>query len=139
MSLILILSLLAADDPSGHWEGKIEIPQHPVVVLLDLVAAPSWSGKLGVPEQGVNDLPLTRVSVSDGDIVLGADALPGQPIFKGKYAAGEIKGEYTQSGATFPFTLGRQRIWQPKVRPQDPRPPLPYKADEVTYQNGAIK
>ncbi len=46
-------------------------------------------------------------------------------------------GDFTQGGQTFPFKLGREAMAGIK-RPQEPKPPLPYRAEDVTFPNGDI-
>jgi hypothetical protein len=65
--------------------------------------------------------------------------LPGGAAFDGTVAEGaaSIAGDYTQAGQTFPFRLERGPL-SPPARPQDPQPPLPYRAEDVSYPSGDL-
>ena len=127
----------------GHWEGRIGIPGAPLDVKVDLVQeAESWQGTIHIPAQGAEALPLFRISVRDaGDgtqrVEFSIRGVPGMPTFKGRLEDGEIRGQFEQSGATFPFRLGRQAMTLP--RPQEPRPPFPYASADVSYQRGPVR
>jgi hypothetical protein len=63
--------------------------------------------------------------------------IPGDPTFAGRLENGAIAGDFTQGGQTFPFTRGREAVAEVK-RPQEPKLPLPYRTEEVTFPNGDI-
>ncbi len=133
-------SLRGQEAPSvaGHWEGEIEIPGMALQVLVDLeAAADGWRGTIAIPMQGARGLPLTGIEIGGERVRFAIQGVPGDPTFDGTLAQGEIRGRFTQGGATFPFRLGREPVALP-ARPQEPRPPFPYDAEEVSYQNGEI-
>lgn len=144
MIWIIVVSMLfqpAATQPSdasGHWEGQIVLPGTSLVIRVDLKNdSGNWSGTIDIPQQSAKGLPLEEVSVN-GDIVKFAiQGVPGNPSFTGKLEPGKLTGLFTQGGATFPFSLGRDAV-KPKPRPQDPVPPLPYQEEEVKFGHGDI-
>jgi hypothetical protein len=103
-------SLLAqsADDPSGHWEGSVQIPGREVIFEVDLArnARGELSGTMNHPAEKINGLPL-RAVVVDGHSI-SFQARRDQP-FTGMLAADgrSISGEYTLSGYVLPFRLIR--------------------------------
>ncbi len=137
------LAAHAAAQVDGHWEGRIGIPGAPLHVKVDLEqTAEAWQGTIDIPAQGAEALPLFRISVRDtGDdaqrVEFSIRGVPGRPTFKGRLAGGEIRGQFEQGGATFPFRLGRQAEALP--RPQEPRPPFPYASEDVAYQSGPVR
>lgn len=128
-------------DPSGHWEGAIEAPGQPLVVIVDLEESDgTWSGTIDIPAQGASDLPLTGVSVDGETVRFTINGVPGEPTFEGTLAGGEISGEFSQGPARLPFRLGREAVEvEAPSRPQEPKPPFPYDAEEVEYRNGDVK
>lgn len=139
----LLAATLSAQpvDPSGHWEGSIEAPTGPLVVMVDLEETDgAWSGTIDIPAQGANDLPLSDISVDvdSGAIRFTISGVPGEPTFEGALAGGEITGEFSQGPARLPFRLGREAVEAP-ARPQEPKPPFPYDDEEVEYENGDVK
>ena len=144
-SLVAAATPLAAqaDDAAGHWEGSIEAPTGPLVVMVDLEETDgAWSGTIDIPAQGANDLPLSDVSVhvDSGAVSFTISGVPGEPTFQGTLADGEITGEFSQGAARLPFRLGREAVEvEAPSRPQEPKPPFPYDDEEVEYRNGDVK
>jgi pimeloyl-ACP methyl ester carboxylesterase len=151
--LTLLLLLLApvraeeAPDPiraAGHWEGEINLPQDAgkLQVMIDLVReGGAWTGTIDIPMQGAKGLPLEEIAVQDGKVHFKIKGVPGAPTFDGTLALSptqSIQGTFTQGSASLAFRLGRDAVARP-VRPQEPKPPFPYTAEEVTYTNGAVK
>ena len=146
---VAVASLLASPIPlaaqpagvAGHWEGSIEAPGQPLVVMVDLAETDgTWSGTIDIPAQGAADLPLSGVSVDGETVRFTINGVPGEPTFEGTLAGGEISGEFSQGPARLPFRLGREAVEvTAPSRPQEPKPPFPYDAEEVEYRNGDVK
>lgn len=146
---VAVASLLASPIPlaaqpagvAGHWEGSIEAPGQPLVVMVDLAETDgAWSGTIDIPAQGAADLPLSGVSVDGETVRFTINGVPGEPTFEGTLAGGEISGEFSQGPARLPFRLGREAVEvTAPSRPQEPKPPFPYEAEEVEYRNGDVK
>jgi uncharacterized protein len=128
----------AAGEVSGHWEGAIELPGTPLNVLVDLATADgAWHGTIDIPMQGAKGLPLLNVRAAGDSLIFAIDKIPGVPTFRGLVADDKVTGLFTQGGQSFPFHLGREKVAAPS-RPQEPKPPFPYRAEEVGYDNGAV-
>jgi pimeloyl-ACP methyl ester carboxylesterase len=141
--LSLPLELAQAAEPAaagGHWEGEINLPQNQVLqVKVDLEeASGAWKGTIDIPAQGAKGLSLEQVTVQGAKVRFVIAGVPGVPTFDGTLENGEIKGTFTQGGGSLPFRLGRQAV-EPIRRPQEPKPPFPYTAEEVTYKDGDVK
>jgi hypothetical protein len=127
----------------GHWEGQIEIPGQPIAVKIDLtVNDGDWSGTIDIPAQGAKGLPLSDILVVEEDsslrVKFSIRGVPGNPTFDGKLQDGAITGPFSQGGATFDFRLSRDSVVKDPARPQEPKPPFPYKIEEVAFQNGTV-
>ena len=148
-TILIVITLIACvsisygiDRASGHWEGQIDIPGQPINVKVDLaINDRDWSGTIDIPTQGANGLPLSDIRVVEEDgrvhVKFSIRGIPGNPTFDGKLQDGAISGTFSQAGATFGFRLSREVIEGP-ARPQEPKPPLPYKIEEVAFQNGTV-
>jgi len=105
------LSLAAAGDVTGHWEGPIQLPGMELKVLVDLKAgaAGALEGTIDIPAQGAKGLALESIEAKDAAVSFAIRGVPGQPTFKGALAADgqAIEGSFTQGGQTFPFRLAR--------------------------------
>jgi hypothetical protein len=111
-------------NPTGHWEGVVQIPDRPMTIAVDLTqSAPgALTGTFAQPDQGVKALPIKTVSVTGNSVrfvVKGNDdgsTFTGVIAPDGRTMAGEVKaGEYT-----IPFTLtriGDARIAKAPVSP----------------------
>jgi pimeloyl-ACP methyl ester carboxylesterase len=151
--LLLPCRLVAAEPPPappalpaapalGHWEGVIQVPGIELRVLIDLSQKDNaLAGTIDIPQQGAKGLPLDAVALpaeAEGKIHFAIRGVPGAPTFDGTLAGSEIKGIFSQGGQSFPFHLGREVV-PPPARPQEPKPPFPYTAEEVHYENNGIK
>ena len=132
----------ADDRVAGHWEGKINVPIQPLTVKVDLsIKDNNWSGTIDIPTQGAKDLPLSNIHIEETDSNINVKfvirGVPGNPTFDGHLHDNTISGKFTQGGVTLDFTLSRNAISDP-VRPQEPRPPFPYKIEEVAFKNRTV-
>jgi pimeloyl-ACP methyl ester carboxylesterase len=143
MAIVVSLSVSYADSRiTGHWEGQIDIPGQPITVKVDLTINDSeWSGTIDIPTQGAKGLTLSAIHVEENDegvhVKFSIRGVPGNPTFDGKLQDGAISGRFSQGGATFGFQLSRESVKGP-ARPQEPKPPFPYKIEEVAFQNGTV-
>lgn len=136
--LLALLFLLApAADERVTWSGSVELPG---AMKLDFsVELGKDSGTISIPMQGAKDLPLDGVSVSDKELkfsIKQAGAFWELKISDdGKSATGLLK----QGGAELKTTMKRlaagETVAKELKRPQEPKPPFPYEALEVTFEN----
>ncbi len=111
--IVMFLPLLAASGwaQSGHWEGTIQAPSHPMTVSADLIksAQGEWIGSFGMPEQKLTGMALSNIAVKDKSVGFEVAGVPGKPVFDGKISddGQSITGNLNQGAATFPFTLKR--------------------------------
>lgn len=126
-------------DFAGHWEGTVSLPSQKLSLRFDLAKQDtSWTGTVDSPQQGANGLRLSSIQVTGNEIRFGCSDIPGNAIFVAKLEGGKLNGTLTQMGMTFPLSMSRERLPEPK-RTQVPQPPFPYREETVTYQNGDVK
>lgn len=142
--LFAVVTLVAgcSSDPAtpagpvaGEWHGPIEIPQQPLSIAVTLTA--DGTGTIDIPQQGVQDAPLADVRIDPDDVGFRIAGIPGDPVFQGRYADDRITGDFRQAGQTFPLGLDRGPL-PPPARPQEPRPPFPYRSEDVGFPSGDI-
>lgn len=101
----------AQEDPSGVWQGTLQIPSQTldITVTLRADAAGALSGTIDIPAQNLAAFPLSDIAVADGSITFAMAGVPGDPVFKGAWdaAAQTISGNFEQGGGAFPFNLRR--------------------------------
>jgi len=110
MMAMSAFSLPAATEIKGHWKGAIELPNGKMDILLSFTqSGGSWEGSISIPAQNARNLPLENIQILDKTWTWAIQGIPGNPSFKGSLApdGSSINGDFTQGGATFPFSLNR--------------------------------
>ncbi|GAB2704857.1 alpha/beta hydrolase [Nocardia thraciensis] len=120
----------------GDWHTELASPHRPVPLGLTFGDA---TATVSVPAQGIYDRPVEHLSASPDHVEFTIPGLPGTPTFQGRYDRGTdtIAGTFVQSEEPQTLTFTRGEVPVPP-RPQEPRPPFPYRAEDVTYGNGAV-
>ncbi|MCX6620468.1 MAG: alpha/beta fold hydrolase, partial [Acidobacteria bacterium] len=137
-SLLLLLCLApltAAQPVEGLWSGTLEAGVKLRLVLRVKAAGP---GKLTATLQSVDQgvtLPVSAITLDHQTVAFEVQQIGGS--FKGtlNLAASEITGQWSQMGAVLPLIFTRTARAPEAVRPQEPKPPFPYEALEVSYEN----
>ncbi|GAB2949265.1 alpha/beta hydrolase [Hymenobacter coalescens] len=139
---LLALPAAAAPSLSGDWQGALRAGGTEVPLIVHLRQQPDggYTGTLDSPRQQAFGLPLAGVTVRADSVTLRLS----QPAarFAARLSADgqQLSGSWQQNGQSAPLTLVRQAAGSaaPALRrPQDPKPPLPYRAEDVTFANGA--
>lgn len=143
-SLFLAPPLLAAaEDPKleGHWNGVIEAGEKeiPVVFQIENAGAGKLTGIMLSPSQTDAKIPLTAVSLFDRKVNIAVDLVGG--AYEGKINAGgdRIRGEWTQAGFKTELELEHSDEAFAYERPQTPKPPFPYRSENVRFPNSLGK
>lgn len=140
MAVVLVLTAACGAPPGptaieGTWQGRIEAPGSPLQVRLTFSGD---GGGIDIPAQGVTGLPLRDVRVDGAAVTFTLPDAPGGATFRGTLDGDAISGDYTQGAApAIPFALTRGEPVA-AARPQEPRPPFPYRADDVTFPGGDV-
>ncbi len=121
----------------GIWEGKLQVPGTEIRIVFSITATPE--GKLTAtmdsPDQGVKGFPVDEVILKDNTLYLDVSTIAG--YFEGKVSEdfSVIKGEWNQSGTSFPLSLQKIEKAVELTRPQEPEKPYPYIEEDVKYNN----
>src|SRR5579864_1955743 len=95
-------------DPSGHWEGSVQLPAMEIAVQVDFQRAPDGTvaGAIGVPAQHLTGLPLTRITFDGRAMTFGARS---DQVLSGALSEDRqsISGDFRMEGVTAAFTLTR--------------------------------
>lgn len=98
-------------DPSGHWEGTVQVPDNPVSIEIDLTMSNTkvLGGTFAQPAQGIKALPLSAVSLEGRNVRFLVKGNAQGSAFAGVIApdGATMAGEVTVSGFVIPFTLTR--------------------------------
>ncbi len=141
-SLLPILISITAFSQNiiGNWEGALQIQgtEIPIVFHISIDSSGKYNATFDSPKQKAFNLACSEVILKADSVILMMQ------IIKGKYAGqlNESKkmllGTWSQGAASFPLTMKKTSdavtIKEIK-RPQNPKPPFPYKSEDVEYDN----
>ncbi|MGH1561008.1 alpha/beta fold hydrolase [Caulobacter segnis] len=117
----------------GDWYGTLVIPSGPKLALVFHVK-PDGSATMDSPNQMAKGMP-AAATLANGKVTLSLSAIPAG--FEGALSADgqTLQGQWLQGGGALPLTMSRTA---PVLnRPQTPKPPFPYRAEDVSYRNPA--
>lgn len=133
-------SALGQPDPSGSWQGSLEVQGTELHIVFHV--EPGDDGRptatMDSPDQGATGIPVSEVRATDDSLHLRVPAIGG--AFEGAFQeeGAAIDGTWQQSGQEWPLVLERvsgEEATSERRRPQEPEPPFPYTAEEVTFEN----
>ncbi len=110
---ILSFTVLSADKNAliGEWTGSVKVPGQELDVVVEFLFEDNLVvGFIDIPLQQAIDLSLENITLENSNITFAIKDVPGEPTFNGNLSddGNTISGEFTQSGATFPFSLIRK-------------------------------
>src|SRR5581483_9132391 len=127
----------SAPDLSGIWLGNLDAGAVSLRTGLNFRRLPhgSYSATFDSYDQGALDIPVEQVKVDGRHVYIEAPAL--QATYDAELSADgkTLKGTFKQRGISLPLTLTRAEHKPELTRPQEPKPPFPYRSEEVTYKN----
>lgn len=134
----LFLSLSLPAQIAGTWSGKIEIPLNELTFVLHIEDQEgTLKATADSPDQNAYGLTLDKITFVEDTLTITDSKT--QIRYVGKLENPEhISGTFYQGGAS--FTLNLKRGDTPKrLRPQEPKAPFPYHAEEVSFSNSAAR
>lgn len=125
-------------DVTGSWEGVLELPgaKLRLRVHMERTAAGTLAAKMDSVDQGAMGIPVDQVSFAGGVLKWSISRLGASYDGKLNEAGDAIEGTMTQGMA---LKLNLKRMSAADVaasairRPQTPKPPYPYKSEEVSF------
>jgi pimeloyl-ACP methyl ester carboxylesterase len=128
----------------GFWEGKLKVTagiELRVVLRVEKGKDDRLKAALASPDQGANNIPISSIDLKGDELTFESK------IVGAKYAGKKIKGgagfdgQFTQGGLKTRLGLKKTDKLSVASRPQTPRPPFPYRSENVIYDNkvGGVK
>ncbi len=137
--VFMICALSAgAQDMTGTWSGTARIGAASLRLVFHLTET---GGTMDSPDQGAVGIPITTAAFARDTLRMSIAPLGFS--YTGVLKRGEsdrVEGSFTQMGQTFRLDLTRAEAGADAARlnrPQEPRPPFPYRAEDVTFRNEA--
>lgn len=137
ISAFFFLSYAVAGPQSikGTWLGRLRVGGVPLRMVLNVTVDPTGNetATLDSPDQGVVGFPVPQFEHSGDHVVFSAfgGTFDGRLDTKSK----SIDGTWKQGGLNLPLKMDKQPKALDYSRPQEPKPPFPYKSEDVTYDN----
>lgn len=123
--------------PTGTWLGTLDAGAMKLRLGMESVETPA--GGLSMTfisiDQGGVRIPAVEPKVAGSELTAPLPMIGG--TFRGEFneAGDTITGTWEQGGIKLPLQLERVKRLPTQLRPQEPRPPLPYDSEEVTFTN----
>ncbi len=121
----------------GIWQGTLKVQSMELRIIFKITE--DENGKLKAtmdsPDQGAKDIPVDSVIYSGENLKLVSNMIHG--YFEGTYNADSIsfEGKWHQGGLSLPLVITKIEKVEDAIRPQEPKPPFPYKVQDVIYEN----
>lgn len=123
-----------AQDICRYWSGTLQVSGQSLTIGFDISADASGALKasMDVKEQSAFGIPANEISFEAGILKIGIASLGAE--YRAMFVMNAFNGTFTQMGVQIPLVLAPAE--KPHMdRPQEPRPPFPYKAEEVVFTN----
>ncbi|HQR08149.1 MAG TPA: alpha/beta fold hydrolase [Gemmatales bacterium] len=121
----------------GNWEGSLKAGA--IELRFGVVIKEDAKGTMFSVDQGNAAIPISKVTLVDKDVKFFLPSILANYTAKLNEAGDEMTGTYQQGTAKFPLKLKKVASLAKINRPQEPKPPFPYKSEEVSYENAAAK
>lgn len=134
--LLLVFSVggSGAQTVTGDWYGTLKVPGGKLRLVFHIQEkGGQYAATMDSPDQGARGIPATSVAYREPVLEIRFVSLGAS--WQGMYSGEQLEGTFTQGGMAFPLNLRREE--EKSVRPQEPRPPFPYQAEEVSFTNAA--
>ena len=128
----------------GIWEGKLAINggiELRIVLKVEKGKDGALKAVLVSPDQTPIGIPISSVVLKDGELSFESKRIGAKYTGKRNKTGTAFEGTFTQSGANFRLVLTKTEKISERRRPQTPKPPFPYRSENVHYENkaGGIK
>jgi hypothetical protein len=126
---------------SGPWEGTLAVMGQELKIIVHFDEGgdvQKWT--IDIPQQMALGIPLSNMKREGDKVHFELAAGPGLATFDGVFENGAIRGDFMQAGikGSFSITQGALKPAEEPAEKEKPGP-LPYKEEEVSLSNGALK
>ena len=140
--IILVLWMIVASgtisqaqDITGQWNGVLNIQGMNMRLVFHInQTGGGYTSTMDSPDQGATGIPVATTTFDDSKLSL---AIPNIGLlYEGEFKTDSIVGTFQQGGISLPLTLKRTPAEVTVInRPQEPKPPYPYRSEDVTFEN----
>ena len=134
---LLTISGLFSQEIIGTWQGTLKTQGVELEVVFHIDKQDDgYVSLMDSPTQGAFGIPVTNTSFQNEQLQIVVSNLG--IFFQGKMNNDTITGMFNQGGMPFPLVLARTERKE-QLRPQEPKAPYPYDAEEITFTNSKEK
>jgi len=130
LAVLFVTAPLAAQsgaDPSGHWEGAIQLPDKPLALEIDVLksAKGEWTATLNNPAEHLKGVPLADVSLDGSTLKFAIKGSKGGR-FELALAADNraVSGSFTTSEGNYTLPFTATRTGEARVESVPPSPAI---------------
>jgi len=135
-----VVAISVPKELEGIWQGKLAL-NGGIELRLALKVEKGKDGALKAalasPDQGANNIPISSIGLKDNVLTFESKSIGAKFTGKKNKDGTAFEGEFQQGGAKIPLTLKKTDKITEAARPQMPKPPFPYRAENVAYENKA--
>jgi hypothetical protein len=113
----------AQPDPTGHWEGTLDVNNRQIQLALDLAknAKGEWIGTVGAVTMNAVGIPISGIAVTGKTVKFTVKEWPNEPAFDLSLAGeGKLSGTISTTQGSVPLEL--KRTGEAKVELSAPSP-----------------
>lgn len=121
-------------DLAGIWQGALDVNSIKLRLVFEVTKkGDGYAATLKSLDQGGQSIPCSAATLANGKARFEVAVISG--AFDGKMGADgdTLAGIWKQGPGTLPLILTRTNKIPEIRRPQEPKPPYPYTAEDVTY------
>lgn len=132
---LLISTSIFGQDIAGDWNGILNVQGTQLKLVFHIQQTDSgYSATFDSPDQGAMGIPFSAAALDDSTLRLEAQRIAA--VYEGTVTADSITGTWNQGGQSFPLNLSKKAVEKKEFkRPQYPKKPYPYHAEEVRFEN----
>jgi pimeloyl-ACP methyl ester carboxylesterase len=125
---------------TGNWEGtlKVQGTEIPIVFHISKDSTGKFSASFDSPKQNAYNLACSEVIIKNDSVIIMMQIIKGWYSGKTDERNQMMTGTWVQGGAALPLNLGKtsKTVKTKEINhPQTPKPPFPYKSEDVEYDN----
>lgn len=120
---------------AGEWNGALQVQGIKLRLVFHFFCkGDTVTATFDSPDQGAKGIPFDKVTLKGNEITIDAPSL--MASYKASLKADTLlEGTWTQGGMSLPLNLSKASSPFTLNRPQEPKPPLPYKSNEVQFNS----
>jgi len=123
---------------AGIWEGKLKLNaglELRIALKVEKGQDGALKATLASPDQGANNIPISSIGFNNDVLTFENKIMAATFTGKRNKEKSAFEGEFNQGGAKLPLTLKKTDKLTEAARPQTPKPPFPYRSEDVVYEN----